>query len=68
MRMGITKILTSDNGSEFKNELDAQLAMSLGIKMIFTTPYHPQVSLYLDSCTGIPIVISHYSALACLEH
>ena len=41
MRMGIPKLLTSDNGSEFKNELDAQLAMFLGIKRIFTTPYHP---------------------------
>ena len=50
MRIEIPKILTSDNGSEFKNELDAQLAMSLGIERIFTTPYHPQVSLYLDSC------------------
>ena len=46
MRMGIPELLTSDNGSEFKNELDAQLAMSLGIKRIFTTPYHPQVNLY----------------------
>ena len=46
MRMGIPEFLTSDNGSEFKNELDAQLAMSLGIKRIFTTPYHTQVNLY----------------------
>ena len=67
MRMGIPKPLTSDNGSEFKNELDA---LFLGIKRIFTTPYHPQVSLYLylHTCTGIPFVISHYSVLACFEH
>ena len=39
-------MLTSDNEREFKNELDAQFTMTLEIKRIFTTPYHPQVSLY----------------------
>ena len=43
MRMGIPRLLTSDNGSEFKNELDKKLMELLGIKHIFTTPYHPQV-------------------------
>ncbi|KAL5493888.1 hypothetical protein EMCRGX_G015123 [Ephydatia muelleri] len=43
MRMGIPRVLTSDNGGEFRNELDGQLAKALGIKRIFTTPYHPQL-------------------------
>ena len=43
MRIGIPRLLTSDNGSEFRNELDTKLMELLGIKHIFTTPYHPQV-------------------------
>ena len=39
--MGIPRVLTFDNGGEFRNELDGQLAKALGIKRIFTTPYHP---------------------------
>ena len=43
MRMGIPRVVTTDNGTEFKNQLDTHLAEALGIKRIFTTPYHPQV-------------------------
>ena len=43
MRMGTPRLLTSDNGSEFRNELDTKLMELLKIKHIFTTPYHPQV-------------------------
>lgn len=43
MRIGIPRLVTSDNGKEFKNKLDEELASKLGIKRIFTTPYHPQV-------------------------
>ena len=43
MRMGIPRIITTDNGKEFKNNLDDELSKQLGIKRIFTTPYHPQV-------------------------
>eukprot|EP00731_Ephydatia_muelleri_P006450 Em0003g698a len=42
MRMGIPKVLTSDNGSEFRNDLEMGLAKALGVKRIYTTPYHPQ--------------------------
>ena len=45
MRMG-TRLLTMDNGKEFKNHLDTKLSELLGIKRIFTTPYHPQVNLH----------------------
>eukprot|EP00731_Ephydatia_muelleri_P025782 Em0017g865a len=44
MRMGIPRVLTTDNGTEFKNQLDTHLAEALGIKRIFTTPYHPQAN------------------------
>jgi transposase InsO family protein len=43
MRMGLPRVLTSDNGKEFKNALDDEMAKLLGIKRLFTTPYHPQV-------------------------
>ena len=33
-------MLASDNGREFKNELDGELMKHLGVKRIFT-PYHP---------------------------
>ena len=49
MRMGLPRLLTTDQGSEFKNEIDKQMMKLLGIKRIFTTPYHPQVSLKYDS-------------------
>jgi len=47
MRMGIPRVITTDNGTEFKNQLDTHLAEALGIKRIFTTPYHPQVCMIL---------------------
>ncbi len=50
MRLGIPRIMTSDNGKEFKNRLDDDLASQLGVKRIFTTPYHPQVCIS-QSCT-----------------
>ena len=49
MRMGIPKVLTSDNGSEFRKDLEMRLAKALGVKRIYTTPYHPQVSQYLSA-------------------
>src|SRR3954447_10150736 len=41
-RHGIPKILTSDRGTEFINELIANLATVYKIKHIRTTAYHPQ--------------------------
>ena len=43
MRMGLPRVLLSDNGSEFCNALNDQLSEMLGIKRRLTTPYHPQV-------------------------
>ena len=56
MRMGLPRLLTTDQGSEFKNEMDKQMIKLLGIKRIFTTPYHPQVSLKYDSYNFIIVI------------
>ena len=49
MRMGIPKILTTDQGREFKNALNNELMKSLNIKHLPTTVYHPQVHIYNHS-------------------
>ena len=46
MHMGLPKVITSDNGTEFNNHLDDRLSELLGIKRRLTTPYHPQVWYY----------------------
>ena len=47
MRMGLPKVIISDNGGEFDNKLDKSLAKLLGISRRLTTPYHPQVNVTL---------------------
>lgn len=46
--MGLPKILTTDQGSEFKNSLNTQLMKNLGVKHHLVTPYHPQVKIFSD--------------------
>ena len=36
-------VITTDQGKEFRNELNKQLTDSFGIKHRLTTAYHPQV-------------------------
>jgi len=43
MRMGLCKVITSDQGKEFNNNLNKELMKNLGIDHRLTTPYHPQV-------------------------
>ena len=43
MRMGLPQVVVSDQGREFSNNLDSELAKCLGITRRLTTPYHPQV-------------------------
>ena len=43
MRMGIPQVVVSDQGREFNNALNDELAKTLGISRRLTTPYHPQV-------------------------
>ena len=44
MRLGLPRVILSDNGREFNNCLDQCLAKLLGILRRLTTPYHPQAS------------------------
>ncbi len=44
MRMGLPKLLTTDQGKEFKNKLDKEMMSLLGVKRHLVTPYHPQVN------------------------
>jgi hypothetical protein len=44
MIMGLPKVITTDQGSEFKNALNTELMRALKIKHNLTTPYHPQAN------------------------
>ena len=46
MKMGICRVITSDQGGEFNNAINNELAKLLGIEHRLTTPYHPQVGVY----------------------
>ena len=50
MRMGLPKVITSDQGTEFNNKLDRELMKLLNIEHHLTTPYHPQVILKFLTC------------------
>ena len=54
MRMGLPRVILSDNGREFNNELDTTLASLLGINRRLTTPYHPQVQ---DVCVRVCVCV-----------
>ena len=41
--MGLPKLLTSDQGREFRCQLDKGLMKLIGTNQHYTTPYHPQV-------------------------
>ena len=57
MRMGFPRLLTSDQGGEFKSDLDREMMKILGIKHHFTTPYHPQVMFM--QCMSL-VLINHW--------
>ena len=44
MRMGIPRLITTDQGSEFNNKLNSELMKKLKIRHLLTTAYHPQVN------------------------
>nr|XP_047129866.1 uncharacterized protein LOC124805802 isoform X1 [Hydra vulgaris] len=44
MQMGIPKVVTSDQGTEFYNQINRELMSLLNVKHQFTTAYHPQAN------------------------
>ena len=60
MRMGLPKLLTTDQGKEFKNNLDKKMTELLGIKRQFTTPNHPQVYNFYSTYLFHALTIHHY--------
>ena len=59
MRFGLPRVITSDQGREFNNELNRELAKRLGIDHRLTTPYHPQVTIVREQCS-IDVCIFRY--------
>ena len=53
MMFGLPKVITSDQGGEFHNNLDDQLMAMLGIDHRLSTPYHPQVRILMLNCEHI---------------
>lgn len=47
MRMGIPRVITTDEGKEFNNSLNKELMKTLQINQRLTTAYHPQVTYIL---------------------
>jgi hypothetical protein len=52
-RYTFPKVLTSDQGSEFCNEVLRQLNEMLGVRHITTTPYHPQGNGKVERLNGV---------------
>ena len=44
MRMGVPRVVLSDQGTEFNNSLNDNLAKLLGIERRLSTPYYPQTN------------------------
>ena len=61
---GCPQQLLSDQGSEFRNEVLQVLSHSLGIKQVFTSPYHPETNgLKSFMNNTIKLIISTYMDL-----
>ena len=43
------RFMLSDNGTEFKNQIFDKVTKDLGIKRIFSAPYHPQSNGKLET-------------------
>lgn len=43
MKFGIPRVITSDQGREFNNDLNRRMMELMGIEHRLATPYHPQV-------------------------
>jgi hypothetical protein len=59
--VGFPNILQSDNGSEFKNEVFAHIALKAQVEHRFITPYHPRANGLAERFVGTAkLTISKY--------
>ncbi|GBN96443.1 hypothetical protein AVEN_260735-1, partial [Araneus ventricosus] len=47
-RFGVPERLTSDQGRQFESRLFREFARLLGVKVVHTTPYHPQANCSVE--------------------
>ncbi len=60
MKMGLCRVVTSDQGKEFNNKLNSELMRLLNIDHRLTTPYHPQICWnYYNIYLLINIILEH---------
>ena len=48
--MGLSSVITTDQGREFRNQVNHQLVEVFGIKHCLITPYHPQANGLDEKC------------------
>ena len=60
MRFGLPRAITSDQGKEFHNELNRELARRLQIDHRLSTPYHPQVRLRVQMHLNVHVYTSRH--------
>ncbi|KAL5515510.1 hypothetical protein EMCRGX_G000684 [Ephydatia muelleri] len=71
MRMGLPRVVVSDNGREFDNKLNDEICKTLGIKRRLITPYHPQPNLPIDiemQSESVEELVKHYDEIVEPDH
>lgn len=67
-RHGVPKRLLTDQGKEFNNELIKEVCSLLGVKKVFTTPYHPQTDGLTERFNKTFCqMVSHYTNYKCKD-
>ena len=51
-RTGFPEVILSDNGPQFASDLTRKISCLLGIKQVFSTPYHPQSNGICERLNG----------------
>ncbi len=59
--MGLPYVVTTDQGTKFRNTLNSEMMSTFGIKHRFMTAYHPQVTVRLYIYVQIIILKVSYS-------
>ena len=56
MRMRIPRVITIDQGFEFRNMLNREITALLGIEHLLTTAYHPQVRQIIKRIAMVTLI------------